>query len=343
LIAGGEGRGMMALMEVREERQLNPVAEDVSALLAVTRPIIAGLLHSIGEEYLAVHGGRANMRLADLGRVRKANDGDLGVAFEYAVHNAIMIGTGVVIDRIAAALRICNISSGDPASILFAMEKNGSKQLVQTQRELITADSRVLSGKRGQPVKLQRYMNQLAAAFHRPTTRLALPRSIRGLWKADLFLGSTAPDHWVGTSIKINPGALEGAEGLRIAIVPTSSGRSDAIKRDDQKNLIICPLPHDYSFMQTFHEGMRIVQVLAARDFNMPTDAELPNPMHREVARVYVERRDYRVQEVLDAVAIFAQPELLDTSTEQITSVDFETSRTADTSTMLGPIPRLNA
>jgi len=312
------------------------------ALLAVTRPIIAGLLHSIGEEYLAAHGGRANMRLADLGRVRKANDGDLGVAFEYAVHDAIMNGTAVVVDRVATALRICNITRGDPASILFAMEKNGSKQLVQTRRELITADSRVLSGKRGQPVKLQRYMNQLAAAFHRPTTRLALPRSIQGLWKADLFLGSTAPDHWVGTTIKINPRALEGAAGLRVAIVPTSSGRSDAIRHDDQKNLIVCPLPHDYSFMQTFHEGMRIVQVLVARDFNMPTDAELPNPMHREVARVYVERRDYTVQEVLDAVAIFAQPELLATSTEQLTSFDFDTSKMANTSTMLGPIPRLN-
>ena len=281
------------------------------------------------------------MRLADLGRVRKANDGDLGVAFEYAVHDAIVNRTGVVVERVATALEICNISRGDPTSILFAMEKNGSKQLVQTQRELITSDSRVLSGRRGRPVKLQRYMNQLAAAFHRPTTRLALPRSIQGLWKADLFLGSTVPDHWVGTSIKINPRSLEGAAGLRIAIVPTSSGRSDAIRRDDQKNLIICPLPHDYSFMQTFHEGMRIVQVLAARDFNMPSDAELPNPMHREVARIYVERRNFSVQEVLDAVAIFAQPELLDTSTEQLTIVDFESSTSSNTSTMLGPIPRL--
>jgi len=167
-------------MEIREERQRYPVAEDVSALVAVTRPILAGLLQSIGEEYLAAHGGRGQMRLADLGRVRKANHGDLGVAFEYAVHDAVMNQTPVVVERVAAALRLCNISQGDPRSILFAIEKTGSKQLVQTQRELITPDSRVLSGKRGQPVKLQRYMNQLAAAFHRPSTRLALPQSIQG-------------------------------------------------------------------------------------------------------------------------------------------------------------------
>lgn len=212
-------------MEVREERQVNPVAEDVSALVAVSRPIIVGLLHSIGEEYLVAHGGRENIRLADLGRVRKANDGDLGVAFEYAVHDAIVNGEPIVLDRMTTALQRCKIERGDPASILFAMEKTGSKQLIETQRDLITPDSRVLSGKRGQPVKLQRYMNQLAAAFHRPTTRLALPRSIQGLWKADLFVGSTVPDHWVGTTIKVNPRQLEGAPGLRIAIVPTSSGR----------------------------------------------------------------------------------------------------------------------
>lgn len=154
-------------------------------------------------------------------------------------------------------------------------------------------------------------------------------------------LGSTTPDHWVGTSIKINPSRLETAPGLRIAIVPTSSGKSDAVRRDEQRRLIICPLPHDYIFMQTFHEGMRIVQALAANDFNMPKDAELPNPMHREVARIYVERREFSVPDVLSAVALFAQPELIDTSTEKVTAVDFEPTKPPNTSTMVGPIPTL--
>lgn len=328
-------------MEVRKEQQRNPVAEDVSALVAVTRPILLGLLHSIGEEYLAAHGGRGELRLGDLGRVRKANDGDLGVAFEYAVHDAVMNRSPVVMERVSDALRHCRIERGEPSSILFAMEKSGAKQLIDTRRDLITDDSRVLSGNRGQPVKLQRYLNQLAAAFHRPTTRLALPRSIQGLWKADLFLGSPVPDHWVGTSIKINPRHLEGAPGLRIAIVPTSSGRSDAIRKDDQRNLIVCPLPHDFSFMQTFHEGMRIIQALSAQDFHMPSDAELPNPMHREVARIYSERRDFSVREVVEAVSFFAQPELLETEPEELASLDFHTEASAQTATMLGPIPSI--
>ena len=63
--------------------------------------------------------------------------------------------------------------------------------------------------------------------------------------------------------------------------------------------------------------------------------------MHREVARIYVERRDFSVREVLEVVAIFAQPELLDATTEQIDSVNFGSGSSPDTYTMLGPIPRL--
>lgn len=328
------------MIQIRQEHQLNPVSEPVSALVAVTRPILVGLLHSIGEEYLAPHGGREGLRLKNLGRVRKASDGDLGVAFEYAVHDAVMRQEPIISDRVATALGQVRITETEPKSILFAIEKSGSKQLVDTKRELITSDSRVLSGGRGQPVKLQGYMNQLAAAFHRPASRPQLPRSIQGLWKADLFLGSTGRDHWVGTTVKINPSRLEAAAGLRIAIVPSSAGASDAVRVDEQKNLVVCPVPHDFSFMQTFFEGMRIVQMLVARDFKMPSDSDLPNPAHREVARIYVERRDAKVSEVLDSVGVFAQPELLQTTPEDVTAALFETEQGPQTSTVLGPMPR---
>ena len=39
-------------MEIREEVQANPVADEVAALVAVTRPILNGVLVSIGGEYL---------------------------------------------------------------------------------------------------------------------------------------------------------------------------------------------------------------------------------------------------------------------------------------------------
>lgn len=332
---------MGVFVQVRQEIQQNPVAEEVSALIAVTRPILAGMLHSVGEEYLAPHGGREGIQLKQLGRVRKSNDGDIGVAFEYAVHDALVNRDPVVMDRVRDAIKRCKIKDADPESILFAMEKTGSKQLIDTRRELITDHSRVLSGTQGRPIHLKSYLNMLTAAFHRPSTRLALPTSIRGLWKADLFVGASSKDQWVGTSIKVNPKALEGAAGLRVAIVPLSHRGSDKLYKDEAKNLIVCPLPHDFSFMQKFYEGMRIIQALMDTDFKEPKPVDIPHPQHREVARVYWERRDFSVVDVLQATAKFAQPELLSTSEESPDIVKMSED-SSDTSMILAPMPMLS-
>ena len=330
----------MITMEIRKEQQRAPVADEVSALVAVTRPIIVGVLQSISKEMLEPFEDRTQVPLKMLGRLRKKGDGDCGIAFEYAVHNAVTENP-VVKERVADALKKCRIRRGDPSSILFAIEKTGSKQLISTELGLITDNSHLLSGTRGRPVKLKKHLNSLAAAFRRPNTRPNLPQSINGLWKADLFLGSPDPDHWVGTTVKINPSQLEAANGLRIAIVPSRSGRSDAIRLDEQKNLVICPMPHDGSFMQIFYESWRIVQVLCSSDFQMPREVDLPNPLHREVARIYVERREFKVVDVIDATANFAQPELLETDTDQVTNTAFAASVAPETSTIISPFPTI--
>jgi hypothetical protein len=255
------------------------------------------------------------------------------------VHDAVISAEPVVVERVADALNKCRIVRGNPASILFAIEKTGAQQLISTEVSLITDNSRVLSGQRGQPVKLKKYLNTLAAAFRRPGTRLNLPQSIRGLWKADLFLGSTEPDHWVGTTVKINPAGLEAASGLRIAIVPSLAGRSDSIRLDEQKNLVVCPLPHDGSFMQVFYEGWRIVQALCESDFRMPREVDIPNPLHREVARIFVERRGFPVMDAMDATRKFAQPGLLTSSTECVPNIPFATTVAPGTSTVIAPFP----
>lgn len=327
-------------MEIREEHQQNPVADEVSALIAVTRPIIAGVLQSISSEMIDAAGhNRDDLPLKLLGRLRKQGDGDCGIAFEYAIHEAIMAREPVATDRVAEALKLCRITYGEPASILFAIEKAGAQQLISTEIGLITDNSRCLSGKRGQPVKLRNHLTALAAAFRRPNARLNLPQSIRGLWKADLFLGSTAPDHWVGTTVKINPTQLEAASGLRVAIIPSFAGRSDAIQLDAQKNLVLCPMPHDGSFMQIFYEGWRVIQALCETDFRMPREVDIPNPMHREVARVYTERRTFPVRDVLDATKKFAQPELLTTTDETVASVSYRGRVEPGTDTVISPTP----
>jgi hypothetical protein len=128
---------------------------------------------------------------------------------------------------------------------------------------------------------------------------------------------------------------------LRVAIVPSRSGVSDAIRKDEQKNLIVCPMPHDGSFMQVFYEGWRIVQVLLENDFKVPKEVDLPSPLHREVARVYVERREFAVPEVLEATKKFAQPELLAFDEESASNVSFGADVEPETSTIITPFPRL--
>ena len=144
----------------------------------------------------------------------------------------------------------------------------------------------------------------------------------------------------VGASVDNGLAQLEPEKNLRIAIIPHMRGHSDAVRHDEQKNLVICPVPRDRSFVQIFYEGWKIVQALCAGDFQMPGAADIPNPLHREVARIYAERREFPIMDVIDAIRKFAQPELLTTSTETVPNVPFATTAVAATSTIITPVPR---
>jgi len=200
-----------------------------------------------------------------------------------------------------------------PASLLFGLEKRGPLTLIETARERLTNESRLLAGTRGQPVKLLNHIDSIAAAFRRPAAREALPWSIAGLWKADLFIGHADSDQWVGTSVKINQEHLEGGRGLRIGIVPTRQGIADNVRRDDRRNLVICPLPHDGAFMEIFYRGWNVVQQFIAAGGQMPAEVNLPMAAERQVARELVARREFPVLDVVGALKPQAQPELLET------------------------------
>jgi hypothetical protein len=73
-----------------------------------------------------------------LGRPRKTGARDRGIAFEYAVHDAVISAEPVVVERVADALKKCRIVRGNPASILFAIGKTGAQQLISTDTSLIT-------------------------------------------------------------------------------------------------------------------------------------------------------------------------------------------------------------
>ncbi len=324
------------LMHVRQEKQLNAVASEVLALTAVVRPILKGVLYAIKDDVVNKANGRDNLDLEMLARLYRAGDGDCGICFEYAVHEAIKEQDPRVMDRVSDAMKKCRISGDETQSILFGLEKNGALSLINTANELLTDESRLLSGSVGQPPKLRKHLNKIVGAFKNRRTGPALPYSIRGIWKADLVVGNPSNEQWVGTTVKINPAQLEAAAGLRIGIVPTKQGKTDKVRFDENKNLVICPLQYDEDFMQTFYEGWIIVQAFIAADAKIPKEVALPSPAHRMVAKMLYDRRTFPVVDVIDALRPYAQPELLETDDK---NVDLQTLKgETSTNTLLAPL-----
>lgn len=327
-------------IQLRLEFQRNPVADEVSAITAVVRPILTGLLFALKRDVVQEAGGHDNLKLKMLPRLYRPGDGDCGLCFEYAVHDAVKHHEPSVAGRIVDAMNThCGVPGQQSASILFGAEKAGALRLIDTAKELLTDESRLLAGNRGRPVKLRRHVDAVAAAFRKQEARLYLPWSISGLWKADLFVGFTDSDRWVGTSVKINEAQLEPAQGLRIGIVPTRQGRSDRIHRDSQRNLVVCPIPHDYAFMEVFYQGWQVVQQFIAADAKVPKEAALPRAPERQVARYLEDRREFPLLEVVEVLGPLAQPELLETDSRAAEVVERRNAE-SDTQTLEAPIAR---
>lgn len=325
-------------MQVQQERQLNAVSDEVLALTAVVRPILQGVLYALRADVVAEVGGYDQVKLKMLPRLYRAGDGDCGICFEYAVHEAMSAQDPRVLERIKDAAKLCKMKGADPVSLLFGLEKTGTQSLIDTADEILTDDSRLLYGTKGQPAKLRKHLDTIAGAFRNRKTRLALPYSIRGLWKADLFIGFSDTDRWLATTVKINPTQLVGAAGLRIGIVPMRQGVTDKVRIDDTKNLVVCPLQHDGDFMQIFYEGWRTVQAFIDADARVPKEIDLPTPVQREVARILAERREFPIIEVVEAIKKFGQPELLATDSK---TVGLHTLKGhSNTEMLLAPLPK---
>ena len=328
-------------MQLRMEFQQSSVGDEVSAVTAVVRPILEGVLYALKGSLVEQFGGYEKISLEMLSRLYRPGDGDCGICFEYAVHDALNRGEASVLERLHAAMVTCNVPGSDPASILFGVEKGGALNLVDTAKDKLTDESRLLAGTRGQPAKLKRHIDSIAAAFRKREARDALPWSMSGLWKADLFVGNTDADRWVGTTVKINPSQLEGARGLRIGIVPAREGATDRVRRDDQRNLVICPLPYDGAFMEVFYEGWGVVQQFISADAQLPREVALPRQAERQVARYLADRRGFPVLEVIDVLGPLSQPELLQTQARDADLVSRrETPIEAETGAVVAPFAK---
>ena len=62
-------------MQIRQERQLNAVADEVLALTAVVRPILMGVLYALKDDVVNRVGRRENISLALLSRLYRAGGG----------------------------------------------------------------------------------------------------------------------------------------------------------------------------------------------------------------------------------------------------------------------------
>lgn len=328
-------------MDIREEHQLQPVADEVSAITAVIGPILTGILYSLKAEVANELSGYSKIPLFMLARNHRPGDGDAGICFEYAVHDAVRRGEASVQDRVADALKLCKVPGSSQASILFGAEKTGKQQLIDTAEGLLTSDSRLMPGSVGQPPYLKRHLAAATTAFRTRGRTSRLPQSIAGIWKADLFLGNSDSDKWVGTTVKINPSNLTGARGLRIGLVPTSQGASDAVRLDASKNLIICPVPYDGAFVEVFYMAWEVVQTFILADAQIPKEAALPRPAARQVARYLADRRKYPVIDVVEALAALAQPDLLtsETAAADITPAGGDQAKQQLVTTVLAPTP----
>ncbi|MCK9418353.1 MAG: hypothetical protein M0R70_03125 [Nitrospirae bacterium] len=328
-------------MIINKEIRQNDVGEIVSALFAVTRPILHGILYSVKEEVAKQAGGYENIPLFMIPRIYRPGDGDVGICFEYAVHDAINRRDTYTIDKISDAVKkYCRVPGTDLSSILFGVEKEGKISLINTSKSLLTDQSRILTGGQNQPPLLKRHINMLAAAFRRPETRIYLPFSISGLWKADLFVGNKDSDRWVGTTVKVHKGALEGAKGLRLGIIGGEHGKSDKISFDESKNLVICPMPYDQSFMEVFYNAWIIIKQLIAADMRMPRSDFLSQSHEKYIAEKVVEKREMKIVDFIQYLDAISQPELLISETEIVDSTNVDGTG-ASSSVTVAPIARL--
>lgn len=327
-----------SIMQLITETQISPIESEVLARISIIRPILTSLLIGIKKDVVDELGGRENIKLKMLPRAYRPGAGDIGFCFEWAIHDAVRRQDPVVLDRLSDASKKCKLSGSKFESILFGLEKSGKVQVIDTANHILTPESRVLTGQRAQPLKLKSYLNMLSAAFNRPETRKALPSSISGLWKADLFFGTTDADRWLGTSLKINPSQLEGARGLRIGVVPATQGKSDKVFLDEKKNMMVCPIPYDGSFMELFYTAWGIVQHFIAADAQMPREASLPVSSDRQAVRELVTRRDYPIVDVVDALEPLSQPDLTKQNTKIINITVEKSGESQLNNTIVAPV-----
>jgi hypothetical protein len=298
-------------MRVLKAIQRHGLNDAVRAKFAMAIPVLEATLCSLATDRANRFGGYNHVTLADLARETLEGSGDAGICFELAVHQAIESRDPLIHPLVSEVLDDHMHIKDQADSILFGPEKNHVIPILESVQDALTEESRVWVGNRGQPPKLKRYIPQIMNAFRRSEERNTLPRSISGIWKADLFLGGKAIDRWLGTTVKINPAHLKGAQGLRVGIYPKLNA-NDGPRLDNDLNLLRIPLPYDGAFMEAFYKAFLLVRAFLKADARVPPEVNLPDAEDRFVTRELEARRTFPVRGVLGVLHDMGQPDLLE-------------------------------
>jgi len=319
--------------------QRDTIQEAIRARYAMIIPILRGMLNSTAKHIIDQAGGREGVSLEMFARIYIEKAGDYGICFEYAVHQAIREREHSIHPLISGVLSdFCNIK-GDAESILFGIEKNGAAKIIETAKNSLTDESRVLVGKVGKPPFLKKRLDQIAKAFHSKGQKSTLPQSISGLWKADLFIGVPSTERWVATTLKTNRNAFESAPGLRLGLYPEERRDQGPVNED---NLIKCPLPYSGPFMELFGASFQILAQIMAAKGKIPSRAALVYDDDMAVAKWLTDRAQHPVLDILAALEPLKQPQFLDEADAQDVGREITTSDSSNKTEMeaAAPIPQ---
>lgn len=295
-------------MKYKLQVQRDQIAEATRARFAMLIPILGGMLLSTKQNIVQQAGGYDKITFEMFARVYIEHPGDHGICFEYAVHQCIKNRDPAIHSTISSVLEdFCGIKGG-AESILFGIEKHGPASVLETAKGALTDESRVLVGKTGQPAKLKPHLDNLVRAHNSRLHLERLPSSIRGLWKADLFVGNPDKDRWVGTTLKTNRRDIEKAPGLRVALYPEERAKEGPKK---EETLVYCPLPYSGEFMQLFLATFNIVKQIVAARGKQPSRVALIYEDDQIVAKWLVDRAQHPLQEILEALEPIKQPAFL--------------------------------
>ena len=249
-----------------------------------------------------------------------------------ALHDSIRAKQPSIYNKVSYVLeQFCRIGAR-AESILFGSEKSGKQSILESAKSVLTDNSKLLPGTQARPTFLKRHIDKISLAMRHAHVANNLPSSIRGVWKADLFLGNPDSDYWVATTLKTNRLSIEAAPGLRIAMYPEE--RPNEEPRADG-SLILCPLPYNSDFMQLFGSTFQIVKHIISARGGMPNRVALVYFHDQEVAKWLTDRAHFPLVGILEALESIKQVDLLGNAMQEATDVDNDVAATA-------PIPLVN-